>query len=202
MVRRARLVRGADRELSPLMATVAGMRRSPIVTVNVWFDRPVLRTPFVGLPGRVMQWVFDTSADSAVRGDPVVGRSSSRAFAPHGSAHLSLVSSGAEAVAAPSNEELIALAVEELRESLPGARDARLLRATVVREPQATFSLALGQPARPGTRTAVSGAVAGRRLGRYGPAGHDRKRRRQRSPGRRCDILSGRAQNDASARGR
>jgi hypothetical protein len=32
---------------------------SPIVTVNLWFDRPVLEEPFVGLPGRVMQWVFD-----------------------------------------------------------------------------------------------------------------------------------------------
>ena len=32
---------------------------SPIVTVNLWFDRPVLDEPFVGLPGRAMQWVFD-----------------------------------------------------------------------------------------------------------------------------------------------
>ena len=72
-------------------------------------------------------------------------------------AHLSLVSSGAEAVVRASNEELIALAEKELRESLPRARDARLLRATVVREAQATFSLALDQPARPGTATPVQG---------------------------------------------
>ena len=32
---------------------------SPIVTVNLWFDRPILDEPFVGLPGRTMQWVFD-----------------------------------------------------------------------------------------------------------------------------------------------
>ena len=56
-----------------------------------------------------------------------------------------------------SNEELIALAEKELRESLPRARDARLLRATVVREAQATFSLALDQPARPGAATPVQG---------------------------------------------
>ena len=139
------LVRGADRELSSLMATVGAMRTSPIVTVNVWFDRPVLDTPFVGLPGRVMQWVFDKSA---IWGE---GLSASRI------AHLSLVSSGAEAVVRASNEELIALAEKELRESLPRARDARLLRATVVREAQATFSLALDQPARPGAGTAVKG---------------------------------------------
>jgi hydroxysqualene dehydroxylase len=139
------LVRGADRELSSLMATVAAMRTSPIVTVNVWFDRAVLDTPFVGLPGRVMQWVFDKNA---IWGEKLP---SSRI------AHLSLVSSGAEAVLRASNDELIALAEKELRESLPRARDARLLRATVVREAQATFSLALDQPARPGTETPVQG---------------------------------------------
>jgi squalene-associated FAD-dependent desaturase len=143
------LVRGADRELASLMATVAAMRTSPIVTVNVWFDRAVLDTPFVGLPGRVMQWVFDKKAiwREGLGGGADEGRI----------AHLSLVSSGAEAVLRASNEELIALAEKELRESLPRARDARLLRATVVREAQATFSLALDQPARPGTETPVQG---------------------------------------------
>jgi squalene-associated FAD-dependent desaturase len=146
------LVRGADRELSSLMATVAAMRTSPIVTVNVWFDRPVLDTPFVGLPGRVMQWVFDKSAIwSEGLGNGASEGATSRI------AHLSLVSSGAEAVVRASNEELIALAEKELRESLPRARDARLLRATVVREAQATFSLALDQPARPPAGTPVRG---------------------------------------------
>ena len=54
------------------------MTSSPIVTVNLWFDRPVLDEPFVGLPGRAMQWVFDKRA--------VFGGDAS---------HLSLVSSGA-----------------------------------------------------------------------------------------------------------
>ena len=108
----------------------------------------MLDTPFVGLPGRVMQWVFDKSALWNEGAEPVTnGRT----------AHLSLVSSGADAVVRASNEELIALAEKELRESLPRAREARLVRATVVREAQATFSLALDQPARPGTETPVQG---------------------------------------------
>jgi squalene-associated FAD-dependent desaturase len=153
------LVRGADRELSSLMATVGAMRTSPIVTVNVWFDRAVLDTPFVGLPGRVMQWVFDKSAIwSEGAGHAAAAPPSPGPPTMNGRiAHLSLVSSGAEAVLRASNEELIALAEKELRESLPRARDARLLRATVVREPQSTFSLALDQPARPGTETPVQG---------------------------------------------
>ena len=54
---------------------------SPIVTVNLWFDRPVTSHSFVGLPGRAMQWVFDKRA--------ILGDASS---------HLSLVSSGADAL--------------------------------------------------------------------------------------------------------
>src|SRR5262249_50876462 len=85
---------------------------------------------------------------SAQRGGERAGR---------GIAHLSLVSSGAEAVVRASNDELIMLAEKELRASLPRARDARLVRATVGRETQATFSLALDQPIRPGAVTPVRG---------------------------------------------
>jgi hydroxysqualene dehydroxylase len=108
----------------------------PIVTVNLWFDRRVMEEPFIGLPGRVMQWVFDK------RG--VFGGEAS---------HLSLVSSGAADVARKNNDELIAVAYGELIASMPSVQDAQLRRATVVREPRATFSLAPGQPPRPGTAT-------------------------------------------------
>jgi zeta-carotene desaturase len=84
-----------------------------------------------------MQWVFDSA-----RGDP---------------SHLSLVSSGATPIVHMVNDELIAAAHEELLEALPAVRLARVLRATVVREPRATFSLAPGQPARPVTETPVHG---------------------------------------------
>ena len=48
-------------------------------------------------------------------------------------------------------------ALDELRGALPRVRDARVVRATVIREPRATFSLAPGQPPRPGTHTNVPG---------------------------------------------
>jgi predicted NAD/FAD-dependent oxidoreductase len=130
-------------DLAPLEQTLRHARStdaSPIVTVNLWFDREVLDEPFVGLPGRVMQWVFDKRT--------VFGELAS---------HLSAVSSGAAAVLQRTNPELIALAHEELLDALPLVRSARLLRATVVREPRATFSLAPGQPPRPATRTGVAG---------------------------------------------
>jgi squalene-associated FAD-dependent desaturase len=116
------------------------MQSSPIATVNLWFDRPLFDEPFIGLPGRDLQWVFDKR----------------QAFGASAS-HLSLVSSGAAEVANRRNDELIALAHEELLHAFPGARTAGLLRGTVVREPRATFSLAPGQPRRPDTVTQVRG---------------------------------------------
>jgi squalene-associated FAD-dependent desaturase len=122
------------------------MASSPIVTVNLWFDRPVMPVmpimdePFVSLPGRTMQWVFDTR----------------EAFGDSAS-HLSLISSGAATSVGMPNGDLIATAHEELLAALPAVRDRRLLRATVVREPRATFSLAPGQPQRPSTATPVDG---------------------------------------------
>ena len=112
----------------------------PIVTVNLWFDRRVLGTPFVGLPGRAMQWAFDRGAitDSTV-------------------SHVSLVSSGAASVVAMTNDAIVDLAMRELRDALPTARAAGVRQASVVRERRATFSLAPGQPARPGTETPLAG---------------------------------------------
>jgi uncharacterized protein with NAD-binding domain and iron-sulfur cluster len=73
------------------------------------------------------------------------------------SSHLSLVVSAAESIAPVPRDELVRIADADVRGSLPRARDARLIRATVVREKRATFSLAPGQPARPGTRTPITG---------------------------------------------
>jgi hydroxysqualene dehydroxylase len=129
-------------ELSPLLETVARMEPMPIVTVNLWYDRTMMDEPFAGLPGRTMQWVFDKRL----------------AFGGTAS-HLSLVSSGASDIVGRSNDDLARLAAAEIEASLPGAQGVWPLRATVVREKQATFSLAPGQPPRPGCLTPVAGLL-------------------------------------------
>ena len=128
--------------LADVLAAVGRMAPMPIVTVNLWYDRTVMDEAFVGLPGRTMQWVFNKRI--------AFGRSAS---------HLSLVSSGATALVGRTGGELAALAADEVQASLPGARGLRPVRATVVREKQATFSLSPGGPARPGATTPVSGLV-------------------------------------------
>jgi uncharacterized protein with NAD-binding domain and iron-sulfur cluster len=71
--------------------------------------------------------------------------------------HLSLVSSGAAEILAETNLELVHRAHQELLDALPDVRAAKLVQATVIREPRATFSLAPGQPARPSTETDLQG---------------------------------------------
>src|SRR5262249_31409866 len=124
--------------LASVLAAADATAASPIVTVNLWFDRPVTGGAFVGLPGRAMQWLF---AKRALFGDE--------------SSHLSLVSSGATALVGLENHEIVDRALGELRHALPAARDVILRRAIVVREKRATFSVAPGQPVRPTTRTTI-----------------------------------------------
>jgi len=145
--------------LSGIVADADRMAASPIVTVNLWFDRPVLDEPFVGLPGRVMQWAFNkTALFTPGPEDPADNRRPEEPVHTRDERWLvSLVSSGADAILRAANEELIATAHGELLDAIPRVRDARLLRATVVREPRATFSLAPGQPARPVTETPLRG---------------------------------------------
>jgi zeta-carotene desaturase len=120
----------------------AGTQPSPIASVNLWLDRRILRTPFLGLPGRSMQWVFDKEQMFETE-----------------TSHITLVSSGADDVMALQNDALIALALRELRDAVPDARAAKVTRASVVRERRATYSLAPGQPKRPATVTDVKGLV-------------------------------------------
>ncbi len=131
---------GETPALAPTALAAAAMASSPIVTVNLWLDRQVTDAPFLGLPGRTFQFVFDKGR--------LFGEASS---------HLSLVSSGADSIVAMTNEQLTALALREISGALPAATGATLRRATVVREKRATFSLAPGQPARPGVATPVKG---------------------------------------------
>jgi hydroxysqualene dehydroxylase len=144
--------------LRDTLACAAATPPEPIVTVNLWTDppsrssrsletlrrtsRPILDGPLIGLPGRTFQWVFDR-----------------RTIVGDGASHLSLVSSGAASVVELANDELVTLALRELREAMPRAREAVVRKASAVRERRATFSLAPGLPARPSTETAVRGLV-------------------------------------------
>ena len=129
--------------LAAVAANAAAMADSPIVTVNLWCApeySSALPSPFVGFVDGPMHWVFDKS----------------RIF-NEASGHLSIVSSGADAILRLGNAELTTLATEQLRREIPAMRDLGVRRSVVVREPRATFSLAPGGPPRPGPHTPLKG---------------------------------------------
>ena len=129
--------------LTEIVSNASRMESSPIVTVNLWFERAVNLDEFVlGLPSRTFQWVFDKQR--------LVGSSQS---------HLSMVASGADEICAASNAEAIKTALDELIAALPAIRHVPLRHAVVVRERRATFSLRPGGPSRPATLTPVPGLI-------------------------------------------
>jgi zeta-carotene desaturase len=134
------LVSQPPESLAATLANARLMQASPIVTVNLWFDRPVLEEAFIGLPGRPLQWAFEKR----------------EMFGPAAS-HVALVASGASPLVAQPNPRLIELAHAELRDAVPAAREAVLTNGSVVREPRATFSLAPGEPSRPSVHTDLTG---------------------------------------------
>jgi zeta-carotene desaturase len=124
-------------------AGLAGLGRSPIVSVEMWLDRLVVDKSLVGLRDSEMEWVFDK------------GRLYGRSGAPQ---HLSFVVSAAQRSAARANAELAASAQATLRRYFPAMREARVLRSLVLREPDATFSAGPETEAlRPGSATPLPG---------------------------------------------
>lgn len=132
---------GDTSALAGIVTAAAATASSPIVTVTLAFDRPVLETSTLGLPGRPFQWAFDVAG--------LAGRQAGSCVA--------LVSSGADDILRCSNADLAKQAHALLASCVEAARPAVRLASRAVREPRATFSLAPGQPSRPGTRTTVRG---------------------------------------------
>jgi squalene-associated FAD-dependent desaturase len=107
----------------PFFSGLAALRPAPIISINLWFDRAVTRLEFVGLRETTVQWLFNRSV--------LLGTSEG---------HVSLVISGAHDHIQKEKEELAALALADLRELFPRAREARLLHSLVIKERFATFS--------------------------------------------------------------
>jgi len=95
----------------------------PILGAHLWFDRPVLRTSHAALIEGPLQWLFRKDASGA---------------AVHG-----VISAARDWVDRPKDESL-ALFEKQVRTTLQGARDARLLRGVIVVEKRATFSVRPG----------------------------------------------------------
>jgi squalene-associated FAD-dependent desaturase len=148
---------------------ISHFETAPITGVHLWFDRKVSNLPHAVLLDRTIQWMFHKSELIAARNNPrfkerclgaatssggadvngpALERGGSRETSPN-SAHtteqsrgsyIELVISSSKSLLNKPRQEIIDLALKEFREFFPAAREARLLKATVVKEVNATFS--------------------------------------------------------------
>jgi squalene-associated FAD-dependent desaturase len=136
------------RERDSAFANISRLRTSPITGVHLWFDRAVLDKPFLTLLDHTVQWIFNKSL---LYGTAVESSSASGQY-------LQLVISASYGLVPKTRQEIIDLCLKELQEVLPAARSARVVKSTVVKEVNATFSPELGSDAwRPPQKTGISG---------------------------------------------
>ena len=108
---------------------------SPIVSVHLWFGRPLLGPPLAALLGSDAHWVFDRGALTGSR--------------PERGQYLTVVSSGVPELLEVRGRELVERIAGQLTERLG---EAELLWSRVSREPHATVALRPGVE-RPGVET-------------------------------------------------
>lgn len=98
----------------------------PIITCNIWFDKDVDIPPRTGMIDKKFHWVF--------KKDPLFADSD-------GHGYVSLVMSGAREHVNMDAEELMKLALEELRSCFPSLRDATVQYYRIIKERRATVSI-------------------------------------------------------------
>jgi squalene-associated FAD-dependent desaturase len=105
------------------LRAVGAIPSTPIVSIHLWFEEDFMKLEFVGLIDRRVQWVFNKRKIAQERGT---------------GGHVSCVISGAEEFVSFSNEQLVQLALEDLRTLY--RRASKPTHAIVIREKRATFS--------------------------------------------------------------
>ena len=149
-------------QMSASGATLENVRRiatSPITGVHLWFDRTVMTEPFLTLLDHTTQWIFNKSllgAENETNGARARQMGGAVQESEAAGQYLQLVISASYDLVPRSRQEIIDLCRRELLDVLPAAAEAKLLKATVVKEVNATFSPEPGVDAwRPGQQTPV-----------------------------------------------
>jgi zeta-carotene desaturase len=123
----------------PLRKVLARFETSPITGIHLWFDRQITDLDHAVLLDRTIQWMFHKSK--------LLGRNENGSY-------VELVVSSSKTLVEKSRAGIIELAFAELREFFPGAREANLVKSTVIKEVHATYSPRPGVDAyRPGSKT-------------------------------------------------
>ena len=126
----AELASDEMKRAEPSLAQLENIGVAPITGVHLWFDRAVMHEPFVTLLDTTTQWIFNKSALYE----------NSNGIRKEKGQYLQLVISASYDLLAKPRQEIIDLCLKEVLQALPGARNAKLVKATVIKEASATFS--------------------------------------------------------------
>src|SRR5262249_53449425 len=110
----------------PYFQSMKRLQTSPITSVHLWYDRPVMQCPHVVLVDCLGQWVFD-------RGEMVPGEH-----------YVQVVVSASRQFRGLGHEEVQRRIVAEMGTLFPAAAESALVRSRVVTEHGATFSAVPG----------------------------------------------------------
>jgi uncharacterized protein with NAD-binding domain and iron-sulfur cluster len=118
-------------ERSQYFARLRCFETSPITAIYLWLDREVTDLEYAAPLGREIQWIFNKGP----RAKPG-GRESEH--------HLGIVISASKKLLSLGRRQIVDMALQDLRELLPAAREATLRNSLVIKEPFATFSCRTG----------------------------------------------------------
>ena len=121
------------------------IKTSPITGVHLWFDRTVMREPFLALLDHVTQWIFNKTLLYAPNGRNAArhgngANAANPVLQSRAGQYLQLVISASYDLIERSRQEIINMCLAELASVLPATREARLVKSAVIKEVHATFS--------------------------------------------------------------
>ena len=120
--------------IAPALFHTSQFTHAPITGIHLWFDRAITDLPHATLLDRTIQWMFNKDAGK----------------------HIQLVVSASRTFTEMGRNEIIDLALKELKEFFPKAAEAKVERAHVVKEVRAVFSAAPGlETERPVSSTTI-----------------------------------------------
>jgi uncharacterized protein with NAD-binding domain and iron-sulfur cluster len=130
----SQLLPDSIKQADPAFGNLDKIIDAPITGVHLWFDRQVMTEPFLTLLDTTTQWIFNKSALFACANGANAASTAGKGQ------YLQLVISASYDFLQKPRQEIIDLCLKEVRHALPAARDANLLKATVIKEAAATFS--------------------------------------------------------------
>ena len=115
-----------------LEGLLAGFSHSPLTGIHLWFDREITELEHAVLLDTTVQWLYNTSRIQPER------------QSLRGGYLIELVVSASKSLVSMERQAIIDLALRELALFFPAMQQARLLKAAVVKEVRATYSIVPG----------------------------------------------------------